>query len=162
MRDGRTRLASASHSVTLLWIDYSTLRGNSRRGVELPLKIVPQTTSASPILLIFNWPGFFFPSVVGRCASKSMWAATLLFHLRPPREPPCGPPDSVPGSGLSSPLCGPGRGRARPAEALGSYKHMVRSPPWLYRSAKERKKALSQTTYPSHLHNSRTRAAEAL
>lgn len=38
---------------------------------------------------------------------------------------------------------------------------MVRSPPCLYRSGKQIK-ALSQITYPRHLHNSRTRAAEAL
>lgn len=37
----------------------------------------------------------------------------------------------------------------------------VRSPPCPYRSAKQIK-ALSQITYPRHLHNSRTRAAEAL
>ncbi|XP_034450308.1 ELAV-like protein 3 isoform X9 [Hippoglossus hippoglossus] len=38
---------------------------------------------------------------------------------------------------------------------------MVRSPPCLYRSAKQIK-ALSQITFPRHLHNSRTRTAEAI
>lgn len=39
--------------------------------------------------------------------------------------------------------------------------HMVRSPPSLYRSAKQIK-ALSQFTFPRHLHNSRARTAKAI
>lgn len=47
-----------------------------------------------------------------------------------------------------------------PTEAVAPL-HMVRSPPCLYRSAKQIK-ALSQTTFARHLHNSRTRTAEAI
>lgn len=51
-------------------------------------------------------------------------------------------------------------GRDRIDGSCSSPPH-VRSPPCLYRSAKQIK-ALSQITYPRYLHNSRTRAAEAI